>query len=68
MEFIMKSKFSFPLLSTVISTILFYLLMKYLSGTDIGIISVTAFAAIYFAVIMLISRLWLHKLHKKNSA
>lgn len=57
---IMKSKFSFPLLGTVISTILFYLLMKYPFGTEIGIIGATVFAAISFAVTMLISRLWLH--------
>ena len=60
----MKSKFSSLLLSTVISTILFYLLMKFPSGTDIGIIGAAGFAVIYFAGTMLISRFWPHT---KNS-
>lgn len=56
----MKSKLSSLLLNTVITTILYYLLMKYPFGNDIGIIGAAGFAVIYFAITMLISRFWPH--------
>ncbi len=45
-------------ISTMLSTMLFYLLMRYLLVTDIGITGSAVFATIYLSVSMLIGVVW----------